>query len=62
MRQLWCWLCLHKERRVKVKEKEGRDGGRASFNGGGVGSEPEKDTSDGFGKIEDCGSQRQVDV
>ena len=43
------------EKGIKVNEEEARDLGRKSFNGGGVGGEPEGDTSDGFGKMEDCG-------
>ena len=48
------------EQRVNVKENKARNGVRESINGGAVGGEPEIDTSDGFGEIEDCGLQRHL--
>ena len=43
------------EQGVNVKEKEAKDRGRESFNGGGDEGEPERDRSKGFGKMEVCG-------
>ena len=46
----------------KVKKEEPRDGGRESFSRGGVGGETERDTSDGFSKMEDCSLTSQLDI
>ena len=51
--------CVHVSKHgVEVKEKERIDGRRNSLNESGIGGEPERDTSDGFGNTEAGSLQR----